>query len=254
MRVADFNTLDDLIAHAENELGATHVSVELVHGTGKAGPGTKLYFPRGGSYPYEEAKIWRKGAYWHAEGPRARTGVKELPSNAMTIERYLTRGGMRRPERRAAEEASASVQASAEQAGERYARDQIKSPEFKQWVRAQVYEASKMDPSQVLPLNTKEDARVVAEHTLQQFAWDTQRELGSFDILNMSGATQHNGYDVNDVLRSFYNGFDKGIGDPTIINSLADEILRMHQQIAAESGRVSTRALAERGAQRLKQQ
>lgn len=76
-RVADFNTLDDLIHHAHSELGATHVSGSNIE--------TKIYFPRGGQHPYEEAKVWRKGSYWHAEGPGSRTGVKNLPNGARAI-------------------------------------------------------------------------------------------------------------------------------------------------------------------------
>jgi hypothetical protein len=75
-RVADFNTLDDLIAHAGAE-GATHASGD--------GTQTKLYFPRGGQYKYEEATVWRKESYWHAQGPGARTGVSRLPSDARSI-------------------------------------------------------------------------------------------------------------------------------------------------------------------------
>jgi hypothetical protein len=75
--VADFNSLDDLIAHAARDLGATYVVV--------AGAHTKLYFPRGGQYPFEEARVWRKGGYWHAEGPGARRGVQNLPANARPI-------------------------------------------------------------------------------------------------------------------------------------------------------------------------
>jgi hypothetical protein len=86
-RVADFNTLDDLIAHARDDLGATHVVV--------SGPETRLYFPRGGQYPYEEARVWRKGGYWHAEGPSARKGVLELPEYAQPIG---GRGGRRAAE------------------------------------------------------------------------------------------------------------------------------------------------------------
>ena len=77
-RVADFDSLDDLIAHAGSELGATHAVI--------AGPETKIYFPRGGQHPYEEARVWRKGGYWHAEGPGARTGVRRLPAEARPIE------------------------------------------------------------------------------------------------------------------------------------------------------------------------
>lgn len=76
-RVADFNTLEHLVEHAASELGATHVS--------GAGPTTKIYFPRGGEYPYEAASVRRKGGYWHADGPGAREGVKKLPAGARPI-------------------------------------------------------------------------------------------------------------------------------------------------------------------------
>ena len=76
-RVADFDTLDDLIAHAA-QIGATHVLV--------AGAHTKLYFPRGGQYPYEEARVWRKSGYWHAEGPIGRRGVHQLPQDAVPLD------------------------------------------------------------------------------------------------------------------------------------------------------------------------
>jgi hypothetical protein len=78
--VADFDTLDDLIVHA-TQLGATHVLV--------AGAHTKLYFPRGGQYPYEEARVWRENRYWHAEGPGARRGVSHLPQDAAPLEGYI---------------------------------------------------------------------------------------------------------------------------------------------------------------------
>ena len=77
-RVADFNTLGDVVRHAADELGATHVIM--------AGPETRIYFPRGGAYPYEEARVWRKAGYWHAEGPHARQGVSRLPPEAQPIE------------------------------------------------------------------------------------------------------------------------------------------------------------------------
>ena len=75
--VADFDTLDDLIQHAAVELGATHVAGDGAH--------TKLYFPRGGQYPYEEAKVWKQAGYWHSE--KRRVGVETLPSDARSIGR-----------------------------------------------------------------------------------------------------------------------------------------------------------------------
>ena len=79
-RVADFNTLDDLIAHARDELGASHVVV--------AGPESKIYFPRGGTHAYEAASVRRKGGYWHADGPGAREGVTEPASGGTAHRRW----------------------------------------------------------------------------------------------------------------------------------------------------------------------
>lgn len=74
--VADFNTLDDLVEHAAQE-GATHAIV--------AGANTQIFYPRGGQHPYETATVWRKSGYWHAQGPGARTGVRQLPRGAEPI-------------------------------------------------------------------------------------------------------------------------------------------------------------------------
>jgi len=74
-RVADFNTLDDLIAHARQE-GATHVLHvdDEVH----------LYFLRRDGQ-YEKAEVWQKDGYWHTQGPGSRTIVRRPPSNAQAI-------------------------------------------------------------------------------------------------------------------------------------------------------------------------
>lgn len=83
--VADFNTLEDLVQHAADQLGATHAVIDGAH--------TKLYFPRsGGLYPYEEASVWRKADYWHAQGPHARVGVSHLPRGAQPIGRAAHQG------------------------------------------------------------------------------------------------------------------------------------------------------------------
>jgi hypothetical protein len=74
-RVADFNTLDDLVAHARQE-GATHVLRidDEVH----------LYFKRrDGSY--EKSEVWQKDGYWHTQGPGSRVIVKKPPENAKPI-------------------------------------------------------------------------------------------------------------------------------------------------------------------------
>jgi hypothetical protein len=79
-RVRDFNTLDDLVRHARDELGATHVSFE--HGT----HGNVIYFPRKDGQ-YEAASTWQKAGYWHAQGPGSREIVRHLPRGAQAIGR-----------------------------------------------------------------------------------------------------------------------------------------------------------------------
>jgi hypothetical protein len=83
-RVRDFNTLDDLIRHARDELGATHVSFE--HGT----HGNVIYFPRKDGQ-YEAASTWQKAGYWHAQGPGSREIVRHLPGEAQAIGGGATR-------------------------------------------------------------------------------------------------------------------------------------------------------------------
>lgn len=91
--VADFNTLDDLIRHARDELGATHVEPE--HDT----YGTRLYFPRKDGQ-YEVANTWQKAGYWHATGPGSREIVRHLPRGAQAI---AGRTGRQAPGRRRGE-------------------------------------------------------------------------------------------------------------------------------------------------------
>lgn len=74
-RVADFNTLDDLVAHARGE-GATHyIQID---------DETHLYFQRkDGSY--EKSEVWQKDGYWHTQGPGSRVIVRRPPSGARAI-------------------------------------------------------------------------------------------------------------------------------------------------------------------------
>ncbi len=78
--VNDFNTLDDLIAHARDELGATHVSYPEP-GTMQ---GVRIYFPRKDGR-YEAANTWQKSGYWHAQGPGNREIMSHLPRGAQSI-------------------------------------------------------------------------------------------------------------------------------------------------------------------------
>lgn len=98
-----------------------------------------------------------------------------------------------------------------EKAGAEYAAEQIKSVHFAHWIREQMYEASRMDPSQVLPLETKDDARVIARNMLQDLEWDTKRQL--------------------DESRDFFKGFSAYLKRPTVVDWLADEILEINREL-----------------------
>jgi hypothetical protein len=76
----------DLLEHAAQELGATHVLFvdEEIH----------VYFPRRDG-TYEKAEVWQKDGYWHAQGPGARTIVQKPPSNAQSIAKRIHRSGAR---------------------------------------------------------------------------------------------------------------------------------------------------------------
>lgn len=65
----------------------------------------------------------------------------------------------------------------AETAGAKYASAQLESDYFMDWVRDQLFEASRMPPEKVLPLETMADAEVIAKNMLQQLEWDTQRDV-----------------------------------------------------------------------------
>jgi hypothetical protein len=205
-RVADFNTLDDLVAHARGE-GATHLVSLLIRGTGKGA--TKLYFPRSDG-AYDEANVRSEGGYWHTEGPSSRKKVTQLPSSAVPIEEYGGgRGGRRSfgyadaPRRNY--RPATDMSARAETAGIEYATRQLESDHFMDWVRTQLIEASKMPPEDVLPLETKRDAMVIARNMLQDLENDTKRNL--------------------DEDAAFWEGFRKTLDGSR--GWLADELLRI---------------------------
>lgn len=111
-------------------------------------------------------------------------------------------------------------------AGAAYAAEQVGGDYFRDWTYDQLVEASRMDPSKVLPLETKADATVVAKNMLQQLAWDTKRDLD--DVAGLSGG------DVD----GFWRGFEGHLRDPKVRGWLADELLEMNQQVQAPSGRL----------------
>ena len=126
----------------------------------------------------------------------------------MTIERYLTRGGQRRAAETTLEN---TMNHKEERAGAKYATDQIEGDYFMNWVRDQMAEAGRMDPSKVLPLETKADAEVIARNMFQQLEWDVKRDLNES--------------------RDFFKGFSEYLDRPEVIDWLADEILHIDEEL-----------------------
>jgi len=80
-RVADFDSLDDLIKHARKE-GATHVYKG--HKSWGDPNEAYLYFPRGDG-SYEEAGVYNERGYFHVPAQTSRGTVPQLPRNAYPI-------------------------------------------------------------------------------------------------------------------------------------------------------------------------
>ena len=83
--VADFTTLPEIIAHAQQE-GATHVVVS------RSGKDATVYFPIRSGGRYEEANLWHEHGYWHSPAPTHTTIVDRLPKGAEPIGEYLAGG------------------------------------------------------------------------------------------------------------------------------------------------------------------
>lgn len=121
----------------------------------------------------------------------------------------------------------------AEAAGEQYAYDQIQGDYFMDWVREQLLEASKMPPDKVLPLETKDDALVIAKNMLRQLEQDTKRGLESRDLIDLIGAgseARRGDTEVRPALfAEFYDGFRKAC--EVSRDWLADELLEIESEM-----------------------
>lgn len=78
-----------------------------------------------------------------------------------------------------------------------------------------------MDPSTVLPLETKSDARVIARNMLQQLEEDTKRGLDPREIANLIGVDGT----TRDDVKEFFKGFRGALDESR--DWLADELLEI---------------------------
>jgi DNA-binding MarR family transcriptional regulator len=110
----------------------------------------------------------------------------------------------------------------AEAAGEEYAYDQINGEYFMDWVRDQLIEARHMPQDKVLPLETKQDALVIARNMLQQLKWDT-RDLRAREIERLLVVDRV----TPDIIDAFFEGFRRTLDASR--DWLADELLEMER-------------------------
>lgn len=128
---------------------------------------------------------------------------------------------MKRKTTRKASPRGPSLTKKAEQAGEQYAQDQLQGDYFMDWVRDQLLEASRMPPEDVLPLETQQDALVIAKNMLQQLKHDTLRDLRANEIESLIGINRAEPDDID----SFFVGFENGLN--AAHEWLADELLEI---------------------------
>ena len=111
----------------------------------------------------------------------------------------------------------------AESAGAQYAQAQLEGDYFMDWVREQLAEAADMQDrgEEMLPLENKQDALVVAKNMLQQLEWDTKKGLDERELGRLAG--------VESVSRETHNEFYKGFREALDSSRdwLADELLRL---------------------------
>jgi len=105
---------------------------------------------------------------------------------------------------------------SAEKAGVNYAKDQIGSEHFRDWVWSQMSEAAR-NPEAHFPSNTPEGARRTARNMLQQLGWDTRRELDPREIIGQDPSKE--------TEKAFWAGFNKELEAPSTRDWLTDLVL-----------------------------
>src|SRR5271155_4421065 len=129
----------------------------------------------------------------------------------------------KKPRKAIKKDESQQILDDAEQAGIRYAGEQTGSDHFMNWVGDQMTEAKEMqrrDPSSVFPIETKADRKKLARNMLQQLEWDTKRQLGADEILELTGADGNE----REVVAAFYKGFNEALHEDALVNWLAGEI------------------------------
>src|SRR5574337_1234698 len=200
-------------------------------------PNKRIAYGTGGAGAYKVVKVGRVNVIasidvrfsptgpWHHQEHKIPLGhiVRVIPPSELTPAVEETKMATRKTTK--TRENDEEVPPDAEAAGAQYAQDQLKSDYFANWILDQLYEASRMDPKDVLPLETKQDAMEIAKNMLQQLQWDTSRDLEPREIARLIG--------VDDTSREDVKKFFKGFRETLNMNRtwLADKLLELKGQM-----------------------
>jgi hypothetical protein len=129
----------------------------------------------------------------------------------------------------------------AEDAGERYAEDQVNSDGFRDWVWDQMVEGRRMrkaDPKSVIPLESAADYKKLARNMLQQLGWDIDRGMTMRDVLDTVGVDDQGSAANSEVARDFAKGVRNLLHKPSVVQWLATEARGFEKELKqAEKGR-----------------
>lgn len=125
----------------------------------------------------------------------------------------------------------------AEAAGEEYAKEQINSDFFRDWVWDQMSEGHRMrkaDPNSVIPLDNAADYKKLARNMLQQLEWDMDRDMTVQDVLSSVGVDSEGGTRDTEVAREFFQGVKAALKKPSVVNWLASECRAMEKELKGQ--------------------
>ena len=113
--------------------------------------------------------------------------------------------------------------------GAAYASEQLESDLFSDYVAEMIFTAEK-DPDNHNLVRSKSDAMHAAKNVLDDFIYNTTRELNSRDILRIAKASETRDVSERDLVDAFGDGLYEVLRRKTTQSWLADEILFQSRQ------------------------
>ncbi len=201
--------------------------------------------PVGEARHYAEASRRRAAPRQHRGGYRAEASRRASRKHTTTAHprrqhSVLSRHDAKAMVAEARRQRVRSNEVDAEEAGERFAEEQVQSDHFNQWVYGQMVEGRRMrkaDPKSVIQLESAADYKRLARNILQQLGWDMDRDMDMRAILDAVGVESEGTTQDAEVAREFAKGVRAMLFKPSTINSLASDLRRVETELKrAERG------------------